>query len=148
MIKPIPGIKIYGDLSYRDKRCPKESVEQITFINRVRKEFPDTHGRTLFHAKNEGKLIKGQFQSITKDKAMGMVTGCVDIHDHGSPSFCMELKRKDPTLSSISDEQINYLLAAKKAGAFVCVALGHEAAWEAFNEWRKLNDENKRNNTK
>ena len=95
MIKPISGIKIYGDLSYRDKRCPKESVEQITFTNRVRKEFPDTHGRTLFHAKNEGKLIKGQFQAITKDKAMGMVTGCVDIHDHGNPSFCMELKRKD-----------------------------------------------------
>lgn len=147
MIKPITGIKIYGDLSYRDKKCPKESVEQITFINRVRKEFPDTHGLTLFHVKNEGKLIKGQFQAITKDKAMGMVTGCVDIHNHGSPSFCMELKRRDPTLSEISDEQIKYLLAAQKNGSFVCVALGHEAAWEAFNDWRKLNDENKRKDT-
>lgn len=147
MIKPIPGIKIYGNLEYRDKQCPLEAAEQMTFVNRVRREFPDTHGRTLFHAKNEGKLIKGQFQSITKDKAMGMVTGCVDIHDHGSPSFCMELKRKDPTLSSISNEQINYLLAAQNNGSFVCLALGHEAAWEAFNDWRKLNDENKRKDT-
>ena len=138
MIKPIQGIKIYGDLSYRDKKCPLEAAEQITFINRVRKEFPDTHGLTLFHVKNEGKLIKGQFQAITKDKAMGMVTGCPDIHEHGNPSFCMELKRKDPTLSSISDEQINYLLAAQNNGSFVCVALGHEAAWEAFNDWRVL----------
>lgn len=142
MIKPIPGIPIYGDLSYRDKKCPKESLEQITFVNRVRKEFPDTHGLTLFHAKNEGKLINGQFQEITKDKAMGMVKGCVDIHDHGNPSFCMELKRRDPTLSDISDEQIKYLLAAKNNGSFVCVALGCEAAWQAFNEWREINDKN------
>lgn len=139
MIKSIPRIKIYGDLTYRDKQCPKEAAEQMTFVNRVRKEFPDTHGMTLFHAKNEQKRRKGQIQQVKKDKAMGMVTGCPDIHDHGSPSFCMELKRKDPTLSSISDEQINYLLAAKKSGAFVCIALGCEAAWEAFNEWRKLN---------
>ena len=140
MIKPIQGIPIYGDLSYRDKKCPRESIEQITFVNRVRKEFPETHGLTLFHAKNEGKLINGQFQAITKDKAMGMVAGCSDIHDHGSPSFCMELKRRDPTLSDISDEQIKYLLAAKNNGSFVCVALGHEAAWQAFNEWREIND--------
>lgn len=140
MIKPIPGITIYGDLSYRDKKCPRESIEQITFVNRVRKEFPETHGLTLFHAKNEGKLINGQFQAITKDKAMGMVAGCSDIHDHGSPSFCMELKRRDPTLSDISDEQIKYLLAAKNNGSFVCVALGHEAAWQAFNEWREMNE--------
>lgn len=140
MIKPIQGIPIYGDLSYRDKKCPRESIEQITFVNRVRKEFPETHGLTLFHAKNEGKLINGQFQAITKDKAMGMVAGCSDIHDHGSPSFCMELKRRDPTLSDISDEQIKYLLAAKNNGSFVCVALGHEAAWQAFNEWREMNE--------
>lgn len=147
MIKPIQGIKIYGDLSYREKKCPNESLEQITFVNRIRKEFPDTHGLTLFHVKNEGKLIKGQFQAITKDKAMGMVTGCPDIHEHGNPSFCMELKRRDPTLSEISDEQINYLLAAKKAGAFCCIALGCDAAWEAFNEWREIN-ENKRKDIK
>ena len=140
MIKPIQGIPIYGDLSYRDKKCPRESIEQITFVNRVRKEFPETHGLTLFHAKNEGKLINGQFQAITKDKAMGMVAGCSDIHDHGSPSFCMELKRRDPTLSDISDEQIKYLLAAKNNGSFVCVALGHEAAWQAFNEWREISE--------
>ena len=139
MIKQIPGIRIYGNLEYRDKQCPKESSEQITFFNRLRKEYPDTYGRIALHPKNEGKLINGQFQAITKDKAMGMVTGCVDIHNHGNPSFCMELKRRDPTLSEISDEQINYLLAAKKAGAFVCIALGCESAWEAFNEWRKFN---------
>ena len=81
MIKPIPRIKIYGNLEYRDKQCPKEAAEQMTFINRIRKEFPWYARQDIIPRKNEGKLIKGQFQAITRIKAMGMVTGCVDIHD-------------------------------------------------------------------
>lgn len=132
------SIQIYGDTTYRGK-CPRESVEQITFISWVRREYSDSYGATIFHAKNEGKLVNGQFQLITKDKAMGMAIGCADIHCPGVPSFCMELKRKDHTKSVIRQEQINYLLTAEQAGAFVCVALGHEAAIEAFQEWIKLN---------
>jgi hypothetical protein len=30
---------------------------------------------------------------------------------------------------------VEYLCAAHKAGAFVCVAFGCDAAWEAFGEW-------------
>lgn len=132
------NIKIYGDPAYRGK-CPKESVEQITFISWVRRTYPDTYGITIFHAKNEGKLIKGQFQAITKDRAMGMAIGCADIHNPGNPSLCMELKRKDHTQSTISDDQVKYLLASQSMGAFVCIALGHEAAIEAFKDWLKLN---------
>lgn len=133
-----PQIKIYGDATYRGK-CPRESVEQITFISWVRREYPDSYGITIFHAKNEGKLVNGQFQALTKDKAMGMAIGCADIHCPGMPSFCMELKRRDHTKCDISDEQVIYLLAAQSLGAFCCVALGHEAAIEAFNDWRLLN---------
>lgn len=132
------NIKIYGDIAYRGK-CPKESVEQITFISWVRREYPDTYGVTIFHAKNEGKLINGQFQAIAKDRAMGMAIGCADIHCPGNPSFCMEVKRMDHTKSDISDEQVKYLVAAQSLGAFVCVALGHEAAIEAFKYWLLLN---------
>ena len=32
-------------------------------------------------------------------------------------------------------EQVEYLEAAHKAGAFVCVAFGCDAAWQAFREW-------------
>ena len=140
MIKQIPGIRIYGNLEYRDKQCPKESSEQITFFNRLRKEYPDTYGRIALHPKNEGKLINGQFQAITKDKAMGMSVGASDIIIPGISTFVCELKRQDHSLSKIHDEEIEYLLAAKKAGAFVCIALGCDAAWEAFNDWRKLNE--------
>ena len=132
------NIKIYGDTTYRGK-CPRESVEQITFISWVRRTYPDSHGITIFHAKNEGKLVKGQFQAITKDRAMGMAIGCADIHNPGNPSLCMELKRKDHTQSTISDDQVKYLLAAQSLGAFCVIALGHEAAIEAFKDWLKLN---------
>lgn len=133
-----PQIKIYGNTTYRGK-CPKESVEQVTFISWVRRKYPDSYGVTIFHAKNEGKLINGQFQALTKDKAMGMAIGCADVHCPGNPSLCMELKRKDHAKSDISDEQVKYLIAAKSLGAFVCIALGHEAAIAAFKEWIALN---------
>ena len=136
-------IKIYGDILYRGK-CPNESLEIVTFFNRIRKLYPDSYGLLAYHPRNEGKRT---YQQTIKYKSEGMVTGTADIVIVGNPSFVCELKRRDPTLSSISDEQINYLLAAQNHGSFVCVALGHEAAWEAFNEWRKLNDENKRKDT-
>ena len=129
MIKSITGIKIYGDLSYRDKKCPKESVEIVTFFNRIRKLYPDSYGLLAYHPRNEGKRT---YQQTIKYKSEGMVTGTADIVIVGNPSFVCELKRRDPTLSEISDEQIEYLLAAKKSGAFVCIALGCDAAWEAF----------------
>lgn len=133
-------IPLYGDLSYRDKKCPKESLEQITFISRVRREHPDTYGKIIIHPKNEGLLISGQFSGINKNKAMGQTKGASDIVIPGMPSFVCEIKRQDRTLSSISDEQIEYLLAAQQAGSFICIALGCDAAWEAFNDWIKLLD--------
>jgi hypothetical protein len=42
--------------------------------------------------------------------------------------------------AKISQEQIEFLLAAQRLGAFSCVALGHAGAIEAFNEWLKLNN--------
>lgn len=142
MIKPIPGIPIYGDLSYRDKKCPKESLEQITFVSRLRNQYPETYGRVVVHAKNEQRLINGQFQAITKDKAMGLSVGASDIIVPGASTFVCELKRQDASLCKIHDEQIEYLLAAKNTGSFICIALGCESAWQAFNEWREINDKN------
>lgn len=132
------GIKIYGDISYRNKKCPLESNEQITVINHVRTNHPLTFGLLILHPKNEGKLINGQFQAISRDKAMGMTPGASDIIIPGNMAFVCEMKRRDHTLCTISDEETNYLLAAKECGAFACVALGHEAAIEAFNDWLKI----------
>lgn len=139
-LKKVPNeIKIYGGITYRDKKCPTESLEQITFISIIRREYP-AYGAILIHPKNEGRLVNGQFDAISKDKAMGMTKGASDIIIPGKQSFVCELKRRDITLSKIDDDQIDYLLAAQKCGAFACIALGYEAALEAFNDWIDINN--------
>lgn len=138
-MKKIPQhIKIYGDQSYRNKKCPKESVEQITFVNRVRAAHPEAYGRLLVHVENEAKLINGQFSAISKQRAMGMSKGASDIIIPGKPAFVCELKRRDMTLCKITDDQIEYLTAAQNVGAFACAALGADAATEAFNDWLNI----------
>lgn len=130
---------VFGDLKHRNKKCPRESVEQITFVNRIRNDYPDTYGKILLHPKNEGLRESGQFSAIAKDRAMGHLTiGASDIIIPGRIAFVCEIKRQDSSLSKITDEQIEFLIIAQKLGAFACVALGCDAATEAFNEWMKL----------
>jgi hypothetical protein len=66
-----------------------------------------------------------------------MTEGASDIIIPGCPAFVCELKRRDHTKSKWQDGQLEYLETAQKAGAFVCVALGADAAMEAFEEWLK-----------
>lgn len=127
---------VYGDLSFRGK-CPSESVEQVTFFNRLRREYPTTWGRLALHPRNEGLKRGGQFSSVSLHKAEGMTPGAADIIIPGAPSFVCELKRRDPTKSQWQDGQIEYLTAANDAGCFACVAFGVDAAWEAFQEWNR-----------
>jgi hypothetical protein len=125
------GIKVFGDTDYRGK-CPLESAEQATFFNRIRALYPDSYGLTATHIKNEGKRTHNQ---ISSDKAQGMATGAPDIIIPGGTTFICELKRRDHTKSKISDEQVKYLLTSQQCGAYVCIALGVDAAIEAFNAW-------------
>lgn len=128
------GIKVYGDKTFRNKKCPRETLEQVTFFNKLRREFPDSYGKIAVHVRNEGKRTSHQ---VAREKAEGMTTGAVDIFIPGGISFLCELKRQDHTLSTIHDEQRDYLLAGQRLGAFACIALGYAAAWEAFEEWRE-----------
>lgn len=128
-------IPVYGDTSFRGK-CPAEGVEQASFFNKLRGEYPDSWGLIALHPRNEGQLIAGQFFAMMKQKAEGMAKGAADIVIPGGVGgFVCELKRRDHTLSKWQDGQVPYLDAAKGAGAFVCVALGAAAAWEAFEVW-------------
>lgn len=121
-------LPVYGDTSYRGE-CPKESAEQITFINTIRSKYPDTWGKIAMHIKNEGKKT---VQQVKRDKMEGMVTGASDIV---IGSFWCELKRKDHTKSKISKEQIEFLEAQLELGFFGCVALGWEGAMFAFEDY-------------
>lgn len=124
-----PWLRVYGDTSYRGD-CPPESAEQMTFFNKIRKEYPDTWGRIALHPRNEGKRTHGQ---VWRQKAEGMAAGASDIII--PLGFACELKRVDHTKSSWQPGQLDYLEAVHDAGGFACVALGWEAAWEALHEW-------------
>ena len=129
-MKHHPEIKIYGEVKYRNKKCPPESTEQVTLFGWLR-----LNGySTAVHPRNEGKRSYGQ---VNRQKAEGMTPGASDIIIPGNPAFVCELKRKDHTLSRWEPDQIDYLLQCQKDGAFVCVALGHQAAIEAVKAWKK-----------
>lgn len=125
-------LKVYGETAYRGD-CPPESAEQITFFSALRRMHPETLGKIALHPRNEGKRKHHQ---TTREKAEGMTAGAADIVIPGCPAFVCELKRKDHTKSSWQPAQLSYLEAAQEAGAFVCVALGWEAACEAVEKWK------------
>lgn len=125
---------VYGDTSFRGK-CPTEALEQVTFFAMLRREYPATWGALAIHPRNEGLKEKGQFASVQRHAAEGMTKGAADIIIPGSPALVCEMKRRDHTQSAWQDGQVEYLTAAHEAGAFACVALGHEAAWKAVLEW-------------
>lgn len=125
-------INVYGDQSFRDKKCPPESAEQVTFFNYIRTKYPDSYGLIAIHPRNEGKRSYGQ---VSRQKAEGLTTGAADIIIAGYPSFVCELKRQDHTLCTWQKGQQEFLKACAENGAFVCVALGAKPAIEAFEEW-------------
>ena len=128
-----PDIPIWGNVEFRGN-CPKETLEQVTFFGRLRRSHPKTYGILALHPRNEGQRTHLQ---AAKEKSEGMTTGATDIVIPASPAFVCELKRRDHTLSKLADVQLDYLRAAQAAGAYACIALGVDAAWEAFEDWRK-----------
>lgn len=125
-----PQIKVFGDISYRDKSCPLEVAEQMTFFNRLRRQYPDSYGAIATHIRNEGKRT-----NALKERMEGMTNGASDIIIPCRVPFVLELKRRDHTLCHWQKGQQEYLVAAQNMGAFACVALGVDAAWEALKEW-------------
>ena len=126
------SVPVWGNTKYRGD-CPSETAEQVTFFNEIRRRYPETWGRIATHIRNEGKKTP---QQVRREKAEGMITGASDIIVGG---FYCELKRKDHTKSKIAPEQIEYLETINKLGFYGCVALGWEAAMEAFEEWSRTN---------
>lgn len=124
-----PWLKVYGDASYRGS-CPAETAEQSTFFNQL----PPDLKKIALHIRNEGKR---DFRQMAKQKAEGgFISGASDVVIPGCPAFVCEMKRLDHTKSKWQPGQVEYMEAAQDNGAFVCVALGWEAAMEAVREWQ------------
>lgn len=134
-MKQIPSfLKVYGDLDFRGD-CPPEDAHLVTFFNQINKKYPGTYHLIAFHPKNEGKKTYLQAQA---DKSKGQKAGVSDIIVVGNPALVIELKRMDHTKSKFEDGQLQFLEMAHNAGAMVCLAFGHEAALQAFEDWRKI----------
>jgi len=125
-------IRIYGDLTYRNPKAPKEDQEAQTLVNQVRKSYPDL---LIMHIKNEGKKTKAQADF---EKSMGMLKGASDFIVLGSPSLVLELKRQDHTLSAWQPSQQEFLLKSQEQGCFACVCFGWEAGMQAIEDWLKI----------
>lgn len=126
-------IKTYGSYADKEEDLKSEQYEMASFFNMMRKVHPNSFGRIGVHVRNEGKRTHGQINRARYEG--GFVKGASDIIIPGNPSFICELKSRSKK-AKVSKEQIEYLEAAQKLGAFVCVALGAVAAWEAFEEWK------------
>ena len=130
-------IKVFGDMSFRGD-CAKEDLELITFFNQLRIKYPKL-AKVAIHPDNEGLVFGTGFNNHTRQKAKGAIrNGAADIIICGSPTFVCEMKRQDHTKSKWQDGQLDFLQTSQKLGAFVCVALGYEAALQALNDWLKL----------
>lgn len=132
-------LKVYGDQSFRDKKCYKEGMEQATFFNRLRSEYPEI-AKISSNVKNEGKRSNHQYM---RDSSQGLTKGISDIFIAGSPTFICELKRRDHTLSQWKDGQQEFMKTAQEYGAFVVLALGADEAWKAFHDWLEIVNKNK-----
>ena len=126
----VAGLVVYGDPDWRGK-CPLEAAEAVSFFCQMRAEFPEL-AKVATHIRNEGKRTKRQGYQHQQE---GMNTGASDVIIPVCPPIVMEMKRRDHTLSSISKDQVDYLVAAASGGAFAGVALGAAGAMEMVRTW-------------
>lgn len=136
-MKFFKGLRVFGDINFRGD-CPKEDAELKTFFSDMRAEhqLKDILKHVIFHVNNEGKIPR---QQITELKSKGaLVKGVSDIIGIGNPMLVLELKRQDHTKSSYEFGQENFLKMSHQAGAFTCVALGYEGAFQALEAWLEL----------
>lgn len=125
------AIPLYGDPEHRDHRCPLEAAEAVSFFCQLRAEFPEL-AKVATHIRNEGKRTKRQGYQHQQE---GMNTGASDVIIPVCPPIVMEMKRRDHTLSSISREQVEYLVASHELGSFHGVALGAAGAMAMVRAW-------------
>lgn len=135
-LSDIPNsIMIFGNTNFRGA-CPAEAAEQISFLSLLRRDYPELADIAI-HARNEGKRTKLQGH---QHKLEGMNTGASDIIIPTLVPIVMELKRADHTKSSISTDQIRYLVLSARKGAFSCIALGTGGAIDAIAHWKKFHE--------
>lgn len=134
-----------------------EHEEQVGFVSEIRylyRNDPEFMPE-LFYSVPNGMWIGGagktRFALMEKYKAEGLMPGVADVHYDqprgGFSKFVCEMKRSDKKKEKdggLSPEQLRYLNAVRKAGAFVCVAYCADEAIDSFKNYMGMDAGNSR----
>ena len=133
------GVLCYWDegLNASKTKSPLEHIEQINLVAHCRHRWPKEFNLML-HPVNESDV---PVQCRVKLKKCGIRKGASDwlilYPSNGRPYMALELKRSRKRDSSISQDQVDFLLNAEHVGAFACVAYGYKAALHAIELYFK-----------
>lgn len=134
---------------------PTEHNEQAALVACVLTTYQhrSDFARPLFFSTLNGVMIGGRntgskFALIEKYKTEGWVNGVADIlylqPRGGYPYLAIEMKTpacaKEKN-GGASDDQVEWLRAARAVGAMVGLCHGAEAAWEVFSNYMSLDAE-------
>lgn len=110
-----------------------EKYEGWDFAAYVNHHMPELQ---MFHVANEGAFSPQHRDSLTRSGVRSGVSDYVILHRtlDGHPFALIELKRSRKRDSSISKEQVDFLMSREKQGGFCCVAYGKIASI-AITEW-------------
>ena len=110
-----------------------EKYEGWDFAAYVNHHYPELQ---MFHVANEGSFSKQNRDSLTRSWFRSGVTDYAILHRtlDGHTFALIELKRSRKRDSSISEEQVDFLLSREQQGGFCCIAYGAKAA-KAIIEW-------------
>ncbi len=116
-------------------KSPKEYIEQINLVAHSSQRWIEV-AELGMHPVNESDV---PVQCRVKLNKCGLLKGASDwvilYPAHGRPYMALELKRSRKRDSSISKEQVNFLLNTESVGAFSCVAYGYVAALQAIEDY-------------
>ena len=130
-----------------------EHSEQANFVAEVQYRYrnDETFVPELLFAVPNGMWVAGEGTRraalIMKYRKEGMRPGVADLHylqPRGNYPYCViEMKRSDKKNvrnGGLTDDQMQYLGAAMKAGAFVQICYGADEAIAAFHEYMELQE--------
>ena len=108
-----------------------EKYEGWDFAAYVNHHMPELQ---MFHVANEGAFSPQHRDSLARSGVRPGVSDYVILHLtlQAHPFALIELKRSSKRDSSISKEQVDFLLSRERQGGFCCVAYGKAAAIAIF----------------
>jgi hypothetical protein len=133
------GVLCYWDeqLNSSKTKSPLEHIEQINLVSHCQHKYPKEFN-LMMHPVNEANI---PVQYRAKLNKCGLLKGASDwlvlYPSNGKPYLVIELKRSRKRDSSVSQEQIDFLLNAEYVGAASCIAYGYKAALQVMKEYFK-----------